>query len=308
VLYRTTTGQVEFAADGDPLSAGRPIVPAFIEAREKVLAWSHIHPETGAVWGDSAPEGMLSRFLTIRSDADVRRFAERYGPLALCKHGEPASHKPIEIYGARGCTPLGEQGEPYARWHFYVRLALAIAAVATALHSGVAAPVTDARAVADWLHPDATRYLKTDQAKGAARKGLDLAALRDAVGQTQSDSLAAAMVRDSALSRNVVARAVNKWLVDGDVRPAITWQQPQPQFRFTGWTFGILGVQLLAAVAQGRGWLFCDGCGSTYKRENRMPRRGLRNYCPACREQGVPDRDRKRVKRDLERRTKGARS
>mgnify|MGYP001581378811 CR=1 FL=1 len=46
--------------------------------------------------------GMLDSFLRISDGEGVRRFAQRYGPLALCApHGLPVEHQPLSAYGLK---------------------------------------------------------------------------------------------------------------------------------------------------------------------------------------------------------------
>jgi hypothetical protein len=73
-----------------------------------------------------------------------------------------------------------------------------------------------------------------------------------------------------------------EWLVIGHVEPKFSWDTDGPKFFLDAGTFGVLGIQIMQAVARTQGLATCSGCGIPYMREGRRPQLGRRNYCPSC--------------------------
>ena len=193
--------------------------------------------------------GALDALVRIKTPDDVLRFAHRYGPLGLCKHGLPPMHR-----GSRyqdefvdgewvGVTDTGEwnpaSGGDERGW----------------------CPPCNPESIKRWL----------------AYSNLALSYLNLAAGLKTDKALPARGLRQGFLKDGV-----NEWLGDAGVRLELNWSGGEPELTLTGGgVFGALGVQLLTAVTH-HSLAVCSGCRKPYLRKARKPKQGERNFCPDC--------------------------
>ena len=105
----------------------------------------------------------------------------------------------------------------------------------------------------------------------------------------------------------MIARLLNTLLGLGRVRPWITWsgaqpEGPRPRFTYTSRSLlSHLALQLCLRISKVEAFVVCFHCGRTYLPPVRAPKAGQRNFCPDCREKGMPKyyshRDYRRRKR-----------
>lgn len=252
--------------------------------------------------------GALDRFVRLKTGKDVLRFSRRYGVLDFCQHGLPATHnprflsipllglvqstnlwKPIEtgIHSSPGfmiedqgerqwCEPI--RSEAIEGWLFWSRMAAALLNVAASMTRG------QSTSRDDW----------------------------DVIITEESDEIPRLI--DSLLARGWAARiylqeAVNRWLHLANVRLSLSWpiEDEKASLTLEADTFGLLGIQLLAALTGAQALAVCDGCDSPYIRPNRRPQTGRANYCPECKAAKVPERLRQQRKRARMRQSKSKR-
>jgi hypothetical protein len=216
---------------------------------------------------------MLRRFVGL-ADAPptkVVAFARTWGPLGICEHGLPSSH-------SIDCEPVGWNGrggwEPVEIWRRYARRARALLLVSDRLRTGSPGDIEELRPLAR-----------------------DLAAVLLAAGRFGGGTRTRVCPPDWWTLVNSV---VNRWLVEGDVRPRLlmsgndarprlaltpTWRFPVPEFSL----FGVLGMQLAFAASGEKGLAFCSACGGGFE-PGRQLRAGERHYCDECRASGAPQR------------------
>jgi len=243
------------------LGSQRAVVPAYVHLEGDRLVWSYLHLEEH--WHEADPKGMLDAFVRIQDGAGALRFALRYGVLGICEHGLPATHNPppLEPRGtgiaATWCYPLGWRKslcwEPLDRWFHFAGQARAMIAIAANLRQ-------DKPGLAnDWL------------AVFAAHPRQKVDALCQRLGQSVE------------AGRFYIRSLLLEWLTWGNVRPELNWPvlQQSPSLSFTGGTFGLLGVQMLFAIAAAHSIALCSGCGTPYLRKHK-PRPDRRNFCPSC--------------------------
>ena len=226
------------------------------------------------------PEGMLDAFVRINGSGDVLRFARRYGPLRLCEHGFPSSHRPQYLSDealppGSFCLPTGHPGkcsEPVDRWNFYVGQAKALLEIGAALWQGRLGPK------AAW------ESVFADHGNEIVKNMLAI------VGEQPNVDRA-----------SISAVVYSSWLRAGDVRLCWWWgaEPAEPSFWVGGHTFDFLAVQLAAALSRAGDIAICDGCSQAYPRKRR-PQRMRRNFCAVC---GVKVSNRLR-QRDLRARRK----
>ncbi len=223
--------------------------------------------------------GALGAFLRMKDADGVLKFAQRYGPLALCAHGVPATHNPtiddpVGIDRGLGCRPVrrtaddgeDEYTEPVAAWLRLAAQARAILDVAASLHHN--------------RRPDARSWRL---AMGYSEDGTGATA----APPTPIDPGRLADCRDWLSVR------ISWWLLFDPPRPAFHWRKPRPDVVLVCGTFGHIALQLAAACAGTADLMRCDGCRQPYIREGRRAQAGRRNYCPDCRDSGAPQRDAK---------------
>lgn len=193
---------------------------------------------------------MLASFLRLRDARGVKRFAERYGVLGICPHGEPAPH---ESEGER-CHPQRDEVsyfEPVSDWLRYARLFEAVLRLTAALANG------PCRNVELWrsIYP----HFMEDMAEWTAQQG------------------------DVVYQRVEVDRLVNSWL-SPRVFLALEWRPDKDKGRVVtvASTFGSLALQLAAAITQVGYVALCDGCHGVYY-PDKKPASGRRNFCESCR-------------------------
>ncbi len=258
----------------------RPAANIRLDAAREHLHWQERRPEmTYHTWlfyeldrerpSTADPTGMIDIFLRIKSPNDVLRFARRYGPLRLCGHGRPSSHRlEYSLIEApppdASCRPEGypdDCSEPVSLWYSYVSQARALVEIGAALWQGRPGPKT------------AWKTALTSIGRYSSAPGLE-----EELGEWLG------------LDRQVLSALVlTDWLRAGNVHLAWYWKfdASQPSTWLAGGTFGLLAVQLVSALSHAGATLICDGCGELYPRQGRMPQAGRRNFCPACGEKGA---------------------
>jgi len=247
---------------------------------------------------DSSADGLLEAFIRIRVPDDALRFSMRFGVLWLCRqHGLPTGRLNwterflgMSAPHDRDCALRGypQCREPLSRWLAFAAQARAIVELAGHLHGG--GPVKLEERVAAW------RVLYEGHVGDGAK--LDKLSRRLAAESRRRDAV------------TMLGAYVNYWLELGGARPAVIW----PAWSFVGeadkgpslelraaraGVFGVMAIQLATAVTKAQDIYICAGCRQSYLRVERASRSG-RNYCPACKGQGIHERDRKRRQRERE--------
>jgi hypothetical protein len=235
----------------------RAFVPPRIELKDGDLRWWRHYADRRHPYGrEQSPRGMLDAFVGLDVPGDVLQFARRYGPLALCDHGKPATHnwtaeKP-------GCYPKDwQQGicrEPLERWFYYVREARATLLIAAALHQVEGGPEDAWQVLLE-------RYEGDDMTLAVAQRAKDSAAGR----------------------QSLVCEAVNSWLALANARFSLGWKDgKKPNLSLRGTTFTVLATQMMFAIARAHRLAICDACSHPYLREGRAPQSGRLNFCSKC--------------------------
>jgi hypothetical protein len=100
-------------------------------------------------------------------------------------------------------------------------------------------------------------------------------------------------------ARFAVMSNIGRLVREAGLHPRLYWDKPAKQWRIDFDTFSrtnllaVLVLRLMIAIADKDGFAICSGCQRSYPPE-RQPSVGRRNYCPTCRESGIPYRDSKR--------------
>ena len=245
----------------------------------------------------TVPATLLERFLRLRSDENVVKFARRFGPLmprGLYAEDEKATGRP------------GEHRESLREWRQLQREFNAVLALVAAvrekkspaeqtfmeLHTLGALPAVDQlthnnppRILQEWRHYSLSERL-------TAARSIFMKKIK-----TYS--------RYCALRPNLILKSTRT-----GVRFDLVFQDARADFLGCGLSlFGALTVQLMSA-ATGSALALCSGCGDFFIPRRRRPAFGKRRYCRACgRTVAVRDavtdyRDRERKKQAVRRRSK----
>jgi hypothetical protein len=199
---------------------------------------------------------MLERFSELdgASSAEIAKYAARWGVLHVCTKGH--------VSCKRRCGATFHRSrlwEPIEAWHAEAKTAGAILGAAAKLHLKKAADKDD------WAP-----LVGPGQAEGYARFDLD----------TQ---------------RLLLAGTVNGWLERAAVLPKVGWWGDSlPVIALVPKDlYGALAVAVAYAVSTERGAAVCSSCKRVYP-VTRRPRADRANYCPTCRDNGAPARERQR--------------
>jgi len=207
----------------------------------------------------AVPKGLLARFLRLaeQKESAFLRFAQKWGCLALCEHGLPATH----YYS---CSL--SLHEPVEQWRIFSREAHAILRIRDYLNRGERA------GPADWILAHGM----------SARLGWRWAA----------NFLAFATPRASrVLGRNELSQCVQAWLDAADIRPRLTWSERENSYQIS-WEpskpwypnlFAHIAMELMLSVANVERLAICSGCGIPYpSSRKKRPAESRRSFCPDC--------------------------
>ncbi len=225
---------------------------------------------------------MLEEFVKL-ADAptkDFVYFANRYGLLGLCdNHGIPFSHPKNEE-----CFPAFI--EPVRFWRKHAVRVRAILQVAANLHWSDQNSDKPSRlgGEEDW------KLIEWWNPKDGVLPPSTFASIQD------SDDFRV-MPKDLQEAKEWLAIYVNETMEWVSLHPFLWWSESSPRIELRGWTpWRYIAAQLLFRVAGGKEGAMCVNCKQLYSVE-RKPNQNRRNYCPECRDAGVPYRDSKRDQR-----------
>ena len=272
---------------------GKVAVPGHIKVSGKYLAWQWMDPDIlgeghdfnqvlpmmmhipkdqdtsdwpyGSLDKDcpylSDTAGMLDAFIRVTEARSALRFARKFGVLQICRHGLQYSHAPACLASSQRSSWNPQSLEPLEAWLHYATKARAILSLSASIQIGEERDGIGSRN--DWT------FL-----------------YRSRGGKASIDGLMQAVTAKPSLAKAFLVTEINDWLIEGNVRPTITWdEKASPGFSLNASTFGLLGVQLMTAVSRIQDVYFCDGCGNPYIRKKRKPQLGRNQYCETCGEQ-----------------------
>ncbi len=241
------------------LPSGFALVPNKISLNAGWLTW----PLSGSYsFGESKAD--LNSFLALResTDADILRFAEKYGPLGLCPHRFPCSENSsaprfnVWCCRASGSGPFEFAGEPLCVWRSFARELGALLSISARLKQRLPGK------------PEDWKFLCTGQAP------LPL-------GRINNES-------------RLVAARISYLLGLSGIRNAYSWSRNGSFYAEPRASAGLCGHFLLElgsviAATSDPGVVRCSICQSEYP-PKRKPRAGERHFCHDCVRAGLPAR------------------
>ncbi len=234
-------------------------------------------------------DGTLAEFLALESarDEELLAYAQRWGPLDSCGHGLRRGHGLVWVRDslldggrveARPTCPRAV-GDDVALWRYWVRQAVALSRVVSAVRRRRPSP-DDAFAALGETAPWVLALVGFDTSDPETR----LRRLR-----TLPDAREASV--------RAAQGALNGWLELARTGPSVRWVSGRPDVQLaTDCLLGALGLGLLDRAA-GRTEVPCAGCGSGHYPAR--PNGALRNdsFCERCRSDGTARREARRAYR-----------
>lgn len=206
------------------------------------------------------------------SDTEIYDFASRFGPLMIYCRTVPS----------RGATEfIHERSEV---WRYFARCMNSLLQIAADIHSG------RNQKAADWDAIGACPF-PVDSAKWRIKDSDVMNPL--AFQPEESWSAIAYFIKvGEHRDRETWARLLTALLTLGRAEPRIIWQtsrrSAQPQMVFGApRLLSYLALQLCLASLKQDALAMCSHCRREYA-SSRAPKSGQRNFCPDCRQKGVP--------------------
>jgi len=240
-----------------------------------------IHPP----WSSDSPSGprirpserILNEFMSLVSapDEKLRGFASRYGPLLIyCTVKREASRELI----------VGEYCEV---WRYFSRSLQALLHIAAGFRAGN----SQQRLKEDWdaIGDVPTRVRELDDRPEDSRKPWIIHPEQE---WTARSCYFIGKGRDR--SRTMWLGLLNCLLQLGQTRPWLLWEgsatESLPRLVFSGPNLlSYMALQVCLIAAKQGAFALCSFCQKQYT-PKRTPKSGQKNYCPECRDAGVPVR------------------
>lgn len=230
------------------------------EERLPAICWTYSINDERKV----SQDGMLEEFLRLRgAEPDrYRAFARRFGPLMICEHGLPPSHQlpstlgNLRVAGCR-CAHI----EPLTMWRAYVEMFAALLTLAASIGT-------------------------SEERRRLGREEL----WRQALHWTGRDQVP--WWKESVRAdKRMLLLTLEYWLGVTGVGPRLRQQDGSLRILLGGGgVLGALALQTTLAAARSKGLAFCSDCHMAYV-PKRRPNPNRQNYCPSCRDAGIPNRN-----------------
>jgi hypothetical protein len=228
---------------------------------------------------------LLERFLRLEaaSAQQIQEFASRFGALLIFCKIENRKTLPGKLVIFEDC----------AVWRYFAGSMRSLLRIASCFHAERRSdPV-------DW---DRLGAFPMSSVSAKERPYDPLSAT--SIGGEEAWTTMAHFVRHGAdRDRTMWARFLNSLLELGRVRPWLVWEgaggSARPKLLFSGPNLlSYLSLQLCLRASKHDAFAVCSYCNQQYTPTGRTPKAGQRNFCPDCREAGVPVRIAQRARRD----------
>jgi hypothetical protein len=212
--------------------------------------------------------------MTIGSDKVIGMFATRYGGLQIFCRQLPSGRRPVIIHS-----------EDCEVWRYFATAMGSMLRIAAEFYrgrSGLKEDWDNIHQVPRVMHQTVHRSapgLSHPFPEGDERNWL---------------SLAHFIGKPTQQNRRMFVHLMNTLLGLGGVRPWFRWSDSsrsvsRPEIRYSSQSLlSQLVLQLCLRLAKVDSFLVCVHCQTRYSPGKRSPKAGQRNFCPGCREQGIP--------------------
>jgi hypothetical protein len=237
------------------------------------------------------PPELLERFLSLSSGTDetILKFAKRFGPL--------------EIYSEPG--PDRGDIEYCEVWRYFARSMLALLKIAARVNAG------NPGSKEDWDTIGAVPRVMTDRCRLLEDHEMEARHEDEYVWFAMTRFVARGKDRD----QKMLVRFLDRLLGLGRVRPWVRWPKNALRPRLIYSSPGLLpylALQLCLRATKMDAFVLCAHCQKEYTPSERKPKTRQRNFCPECREAGIPKKyalsDYRNRKRSTARGTKETRT
>lgn len=213
----------------------------------------------------SIPPRLLERFMLLAeaSEHRIAHFAERYGMLSLCVHGNPF-YRCTRQRKSKFLLCFPTFYEPVAVWRTWARRLGSLFAICARVHGS------------ERISDDEFASLFGQKDGEGFRRLIRSLELEEAIKVPWRNR--------QSFKRTCVAILINRLLWIGDVRPSFAWAADSPQVTWTGGgLLGSLATQFAFAGGRIDQFAMCSGCGVAFVPERRRTR-GKHRWCknPKC--------------------------
>jgi DNA-directed RNA polymerase subunit RPC12/RpoP len=206
------------------------------------------------------------------SDERIRRFAERWGPLAIQGDGTHLDAGKWE----RVDREVYYGWDSLEAWKYCSRRAYSVLKIAAELQHGRRGNERE------WLMLSSPQKAGPEPVCPQAPFGFSNHARRELVNFVRME-----YGRELSLEglKDVIAGEISGWLERFGVKLRVTWAPRfnwQLEISFHGWLLSAVALQLALAVMHADGLYVCSECNRLYARSGKRPNAGEKNYCPKC--------------------------
>jgi|SRR5450432_621807 len=240
------------------------------------------------------PSGqILEKFLSLASasDKDIHGFSSKFGPLLIfCREERlpPEDAEMRQLVIVESCEV----------WRYFAACMRSLLRIAACFHGGRAPDPADWSTIGNY--PPTVDRAKEDQAN---EEPVDWLNPSPSTGEAAWKFMALFVRKGKDRDRAMWTRLLNVLLGLGRVRPWVRWEGPEskarPRVVFSGPNLlSHLAIQLCLVASKQDSFAICSYCNNHYSPQKRAPKAGQRNFCPDCRESGVPVRIAQRARRE----------
>lgn len=228
---------------------------------------------------------ILERFLLLAtaSDQQVHKFASSFGALLIFPRNE----------GRRMPADKRAFVESCEMWRYFAVSMRSLLRIASCFHADRKSDATDWDQIGAC---PASLVPQTEQHR-------DLLSPASWSGEEAWLAMAHFVRKGADRDRKMWTRLLNALLELGRVRPWLVWEgeggSARPNLVFSGPNLlSYLALQLCLRASKHDAFAVCCYCNQPYPPLGRAPKTGQRNFCPDCRERGVPVRLAQRSRRE----------
>lgn len=281
-------------------------IPAEVRTLGDGFIWKLADPD-GTPVSESPPVDDFVRLRTGEPE-QIAAFALRWGVLDLCAHGIPRHHHAedgsrLGLAPSAPCSPLPAPGrrnsqwryEPFAAWRVLADQAGTLRQLGQDLNRGNTGAATAWESLPlyglGWTRKDPKQ-------RGPVRLGDGGVPVRDWIPRPGLVPHNPKLTKRQSieLAREWYSIQINEWLSWADLSVQLSWGRTAEVRIHPTSAFGAIALALARGATRSDIFTSCSACGQPYT-PSRKPDPKKRNYCPDCRDAGVPQREAMRAKR-----------
>jgi hypothetical protein len=233
-----------------------------------------------------ASPDLLERFLRLATAPapQIHKFASSFGPLLIFCRAKERKSLPEKLIIVESCEV----------WRYFAASMLALLRIASCFHADRKPDPADWDRIGACPAPLVPTRLRH----------LDPLSFTSMGGEQSWVAMAHFVGKGADRDRKMWALFLNVLLELGRVRPWLVWEGTggsarRPKLVFSGsHLLSYLALQLCLMASKHDAFAVCSFCSCQYVPLGRAPKTGQRNFCPDCRESGVPGMLAQRARRE----------